>query len=248
MLNFFVRRDDDTRTLLRFTLVGDKAGDVDLDGAKVQAFLKLLKSRGTVVDATADTFEALLTQKSGERNPSLEVVADHLPASLRRNALANTMDVNDGNAARYRRSYAQLLAMIGRMHRAGVPLVAGTDDFAGFALHRELELYVKAGIPAPQALRIATVNGARYTGTLHEAGSIEPGKRADLVLVDGNPAERISDIRRVSLVIHGHRAVAPDAAYEAVGIQPFVPSAPIVRRPEAGAQAGAQSGSQSGNS
>lgn len=131
---------------------------------------------------------------------------------------------------RYRQSYANMLRLVGLMHQAGVPLLAGTDDFAGFTLQRELELYVKAGIPAGEVLKIATYSAAKHAGTLSESGSIERGKLADLVLVDGDPAKRIEDIRRVSLVIKGGVALAPDALYEALGITPFVVAAPVVQR------------------
>jgi cytosine/adenosine deaminase-related metal-dependent hydrolase len=228
MLNFFVKRDDDTRTLLRFTLVGDKAGEVALDGQKVKSFIKLLRERGTVVDPTAGTFEAMYLQRNGQPNPSLAAVAEHLPVTFQRGLLAASMDITDANAQRYQRSYAAMLALIARLHRAGVPLLAGTDDFAGFALHRELELYVKAGIPAPEALRIATVNGARYTGTLADRGTIERGKLADLVLVDGDPTTDIQAIRRTSLVFKGGVAFAPAEIHEALGIRPFVKPPEIV--------------------
>src|SRR5205823_6961479 len=66
---------------------------------------------------------------------------------------------------------------------------------AGFTLHRELELYVRAGLSPAQALQIATWNGARFTGRLAELGSIELRKRADLILVDGDPTR--SEERRV---------------------------------------------------
>jgi hypothetical protein len=229
MLNFFVKREDDTRTLLRFTLVGDKAGEVALDGPKVNSFIKLLRQRGTVVDPTAGTFEAMYLQRNGQPNPSLASVAEHLPVTFQRGLLSAAMDITDANALRYQRSYAAMLGLIARMHRAGVPLLAGTDDFAGFALHRELELYVKAGIPASEVLRIATVNGARYTGTLADRGTIERGKLADLVLVDGDPTSHIEDIRRTSLVFKGGVAFAPAEIHEALGIRPFVKPPEIVK-------------------
>ena len=139
--------------------------------------------------------------------------------------------VNEGNAARYAASYERMLALIGLMHKAGVPLVAGTDNWAGFSLHRELELYVKAGIPAPEVLRIATWNGARYSGSAAEAGSIEVGKRADLVLVDGDPSVNISDIRKLSLVLKAGVAYSPAEIFEAVGVRPFVAGAAIAAGP-----------------
>jgi Amidohydrolase family len=233
MLNFFVKPEHDTRTLLRFTLVGDQARAVDLNGPRVKKFLALLRKHGTAVDATLGTFEAMFKQRNGQANPSLTMVADHLPVALRRAILSNSMDVNEGNAARYRQSYDHMVAFVGLLHNAGVPLLAGTDDFAGFALHREMELYVKAGIPAAQVLKIATYNGAHHTGTWFDRGSIEAGKRADLVLVDGDPSLRIEDIRRVSLVIKGGLALAPDATFDALGIKPFVVAAPIMLRTSA---------------
>ncbi|HRI18190.1 MAG TPA: amidohydrolase family protein, partial [Burkholderiaceae bacterium] len=119
----------------------------------------------------------------------------------------------------------------GRMFAAGVPIVAGTDTWAGFGLHRELELYVAAGIPPLHTLRIATWNGAKYTQTLDQRGSIERGKLADLVLLDGDPSVDISDIRKASLVIKGGTAYAPAQIFEALGVRPFVPAAPIVSSP-----------------
>ena len=68
-------------------------------------------------------------------------------SAIQRDLRTNSMDVNESNVDRYRKSYAKMVAFVGMMHRAGIPLVAGTDAMPGFALHRELELYVKAGIP-----------------------------------------------------------------------------------------------------
>jgi imidazolonepropionase-like amidohydrolase len=107
------------------------------------------------------------------------------------------------------------------MYRAGVPLVAGTDSIAGFTLHRELEIYARLGIPTNEVLRIATWSGARYTDTLAQAGTIEAGKRADLILVDGDPVADISAIRRVALVMKGGAVYYPAEIYEALGIRRF---------------------------
>jgi hypothetical protein len=232
-LNFLVGKGDDTRTLLRFDLPGDKAGGLKLNDRRVRDFLALLKQRGTVVDPTATTFEAQYTQRQGQPNPSYAMVAAHLPAVMQRGLLSADVDMDDAKARRWGASWKVMVELIRRMHAAGIPLVAGTDATAGFALHRELELYVQAGIPAPQALQIATWNGAKYSDRLQEIGSIERGKRADLVLVDGDPVADIRAIRRVALVIQGlgneTRALSPSALYQAMGILPFVPSAEVVR-------------------
>ena len=96
-----------------------------------------------------------------------------------------------------------MVEFTGRMYRAGVPLVAGTDGLPGFTLQRELELYVQAGLTPSEVLQIATYNGAKYARVLDDRGIIAPGKRADLILVDGDPTQNISDIRKVALVIKG---------------------------------------------
>src|SRR2546430_15060473 len=87
-------------------------------------------------------------------------------------------NVTDQNAAKYRASYDKMVQFVGQLYRAGVPLEAGTDAIAGFTLHRELELYVRAGLTPSQALQVATWNGARFTGRLDELGSIEAGTGA----------------------------------------------------------------------
>jgi hypothetical protein len=233
MLNFLVRPGDDTRTLLRFSLVGDKAREIDLDGPKAQAFLKLLHSRGTVVDATVATFEGMYLQRNGQPSPSFGMIADHLPVLVQRGLLSAESDISDENEARYKAAFATMLGYVGRMHRAGVPLLAGTDSWPGFAQQRELELYVAAGIPPLQVLKIATWNGAKYTQTLATRGSIERGKLADLVLVDGDPSRNMADLRKASLVLKGGVAYAPAQVFEVLGVRPFVPAAPIVKPPPA---------------
>jgi imidazolonepropionase-like amidohydrolase len=81
---------------------------------------------------------------------------------------------------------------------------------------------VQAGIPAAEALRIATWGAARHLGALDRLGSIAPGKQADLVLLDGDPTADISAIRRVALVFQRGVAFHPAELYQAVGVAPFV--------------------------
>jgi len=142
------------------------------------------------------------------------------------------MDVNAGNAARFRNSYAKLLELTRRLYAAGIPLVAGTDNVAGFTLHRELEVYVEAGIGAAQALQIAARNGAKYTQLSDELGAVEVGKLADVILVDGDPTEDIARIRDVSLVMKEGVVYYPAEIYEALGIKRFR-SPPVVTTPSA---------------
>ena len=92
------------------------------------------------------------------------------------------------------------------MHEAGVLFLAGTDSASkftlpGFALHEELQLLVKAGFSPMEALQTATLNPARYLGKEKDSGTIETGKLADLVLIDANPLEDISNTAKIQAVI-----------------------------------------------
>jgi imidazolonepropionase-like amidohydrolase len=93
-----------------------------------------------------------------------------------------------------------------RAWKAGVPLVMGSDSgnpmvFHGPSLHRELQLWVEAGIPVTVALQAATVNAAKLLGASQHIGAIRQGMDADLLLVDGNPLQEIAATERISLVV-----------------------------------------------
>jgi hypothetical protein len=221
LLNFYVKPDTDTRTLARFTLIAENAHSLDLDAQPFQDLIKLFVAHKTVLDPTVCTFEAQFTQKPGEINPSFAAVADHLPINLRRSMHKSESQITDEIAPRWRASYKKMLDAVARFHRAGIPIVSGTDNFAGFTLQREFELYVKAGIPANEVLRIATWNGATYARVLADRGSIERGKRADLILIDGDPTQDISSIRNVALVLQDGDAYYPDELYAELGVKPF---------------------------
>ena len=220
-LNFLAGPEDDTRTPLRFSLVAEKAAGLDLGAPQVADFIALLKDKGVVVDPTVTIFDSMFRHRSGEVDPSYAMIADHMPPAVRRSMLAGEMDINDSNAATYARSADALLEMIARLHAAGVPLVAGTDAMPGFTLHRELELYQRSGISPADVLKIATLGSARVAGDEQNSGSISEGKRADFVLLAGNPLEDISAVRRPLAVFKGDRWYDPAQLHEAVGIKPF---------------------------
>jgi cytosine/adenosine deaminase-related metal-dependent hydrolase len=224
LLNFYVKPDTDTRSLQRFTLIAENANSLDLDAQPFQNLVKLFVAHNTVLDPTLTAFEAQFTQMPGELNPSLAAIADHLPITLRRGLYKSESEITKEMAPRWRASYAKMLEAVARFHRAGIQIVSGTDDVAGFAFQRELELYVKAGIPANEVLRIATWNGATYARVLADRGSIERGKRADLILIDGDPTQDISTIRNVALVLQDGDAYYPAELYGELGVKPFAPA------------------------
>lgn len=223
-INFFVLNflDDvkDTRTPVRFTSVADRAATVDLRDPRVRALVQLLKERKTVVDPTVNVFEAMFTDRPGQMPARYATLAERLPPQVRRYLLGGGLPVPEGKDERYRDSEKALLRMIRMLHDAGVTLVAGTDATPGFALHRELELYAEAGIPAPDVLRIATLGAARVMKRDAELGSVAPGKLADMILIDGDPTRRIADLDRVSLVVKDGSVYDAAALYRAIGVRP----------------------------
>lgn len=221
ILNFLTKKDDDTRTLLRFYLVGDNANQIDLDGPQVRDFIKLLQEKKVTIDATMTAFEYMFLQRQGAPNPSFNAVSPNVPAGLRRAWLINSMDINDKNAGPWSKSWQTMLGLLKRMYDAGIPLVAGSDDIAGFTLHREMEIYVQAGLTPAQALQIATFNGARVAGVLNRTGSITLGKDADLILVEGDPTTNISDLRKVALTMKAGTVYSPAEIYTTLGVKPF---------------------------
>jgi hypothetical protein len=231
LLNFFVKPDTDTRTLKRFYLVADETAGLDFDSKEVRDFIASLAAKGVVVDPTLATFE-FLHQRDGEMSPIVADIADHLPPSVQRGRRAAEMDIpDDATAALYDRSFEKLVEFVGLMHEAGVPIVAGTDEIAGFTLQRELELYVQAGMTPGEALRTATWNGAKYAGVLDDRGAVTEGRRADLVLVDGDPTTDISDIRDVAMVLKGDTVYYPSELHEALGVKPFATAVRVEPNP-----------------
>jgi imidazolonepropionase-like amidohydrolase len=221
-LNFLATRETDTRDLTRFTLVGDRVTQIDLTSAPVRAFVELLRSRGTVIDPTLAAFEGLFVAEPGRVPPGLESIAARLPVMTQRTFLIGGLPVTSPEQrAAYRAAYDRLLAWVKALHDAGVPVVAGTDHIGGLMLHHELALLVRAGLSPAAALQLATIGAARALRLEAKVGSIAPGKRADLAVIDGDP---LADIREVGAVVSTMRAgvMYPAAAlYERVGVAPY---------------------------
>jgi hypothetical protein len=218
-LNFLAGKVKDTRTPERFTAVGANAAKLDLDSKEVKDFINLLLQHHTTVDVTLVAFEGMFMERPGKVSPDFAPILGRLPAQVQRGAYSGGLPVTAENDQLYQDSYAAMLRMTKKMYDAGVPILAGTDALAGLMLHRELELEVRAGIPPAKALQIATWNAAKLLKQEKELGSIAPGKKADLVLVDGNPAEHISDVRRCRLVVKNGTLYKSDTVYAAVGIK-----------------------------
>jgi len=219
VLNFFPEVKD-TQTRARLTEPTKLAARLDLDSPEVQAFARLLKEHGTTLDPTMSVFENdILSRPTG--NPvTYAPVFRRLPTQVRRSMLSGGLPVPDGMDTTFKQSFANMVKLVGLLYKAGIPIEAGTDSLAGFTLHRELELDVQAGIPPAEVLKLATLGAARIMKKDTELGSIAPGKLADLVLINGNPATSISDVRKTALVMKDGVLYHPAELYAELGIQP----------------------------
>jgi imidazolonepropionase-like amidohydrolase len=219
VLNFFPEVKE-TQTSLRLTEPAKLGADLDLHSRDVQGFIQLLKDHRTIVDPTMSIFESQYTARPGEISPGFATVFKRIPVQVRRSLLNGGLQVPEGMDARYRESFAKMVALVGLLYKAGVPIEAGTDSLAGFALQRELELDAQAGIPPAGVLKLATLGAARIMKRDSELGSIAPGKLADVVLVDGNPVANISDVRKTVVVVKNGVVYKPSELDAELGIQP----------------------------
>ena len=217
MLNFMPDVKN-TNTPARLTEVAKRGADLDLDSAQVQAFIKLLQDHHTVLDPTLSVFENMFSGSVGKIPPGFQPIAARLPPQVRRGLMSEGLTPPPGMEERYRQSITRMVQLVGLMYRAGIPIEDGTDSMAGFTLQRELELDVQAGIPANKVLQDATLNATRIMKLDGELGSIAPGKLADLALVNGNPVNNISDIRKIEWVVKDGMSYKPEELYAALGI------------------------------
>jgi imidazolonepropionase-like amidohydrolase len=220
LLNFMPQVKD-TRTPARFTEVAAHGAEIDPQSDQVRALIELLKERKIVLDPTLSIFEGMIDDRPGKIAAGFAAVAANMPAQVRRGFLYGGLEVPDGMDQRYRDSFQRMLDMAKAFYDAGITIVAGTDSMAGFSLHRELELYASAGIPAPKVLQLATLGAARVVKRDGELGSITPGKLADMILVEGDPAAHISDVRRVRTVIKDGVVYQVADLDRALGVRPL---------------------------
>jgi hypothetical protein len=186
------------------------------DPVRVRELVELMVTHEVALDPTLTP----LNQWSRVPLPWFDRMLERLPPQARRRVAAAQGFYLWPSHPLWDQIFDNLLNIVRQMHEAGVPVLPGSDMMPGIAVHRELELYVQAGIPAPEVLTLATLGAARVMEMDDEVGSIEPGKLADLILVDGDPTTDISDIRRVVMVIKDGRVYDPAAIYRAVGVEP----------------------------
>lgn len=221
LLGWLLDEDADTRTPLRLTAMA-RARELDLDSARVRHTLDLMRERGVGLDTTTIILERLMLSRAGQVPVCDAAYLDHLPVKFQRSRRRTFVPAPGEDELRaYDESFPVLLQLMALVHEAGIPLWPGTDEGIGFGLHRELELYVAAGIPAAQVLRMVTLDCAEHVDRGHESGSVARGKNADLILIDGDPTADISTIRQIRMVVKGGDVYFPAEIYRELDITPF---------------------------
>ncbi|MGA7622881.1 MAG: amidohydrolase family protein [Candidatus Acidiferrales bacterium] len=192
--------------------------NIDLNSPETQKAIAFLVQHKTVVDPTVALFE-FLTASSAKPPASIEPGVAKVAPELQ--AILAEAGPPSPNAAVVEQSVHKDIAIIGALHRAGVPIVAGTDQTVpGYSLYREIELYVQAGFTPMEAIQAATIVPARVMGVDKELGTVETGKRADLIILDANPLESIHNIRSVKYVITNGTMYNCAELWQSVGFKP----------------------------
>jgi hypothetical protein len=208
---------DKANTAARIEGPAKYAKDLNLRSAEARAMFSELARRKTYVDPTLVVFEQALTAEGGTPVPAYSPYAHVVPPLVARGFRSGGHPLIENlTRADYRRSFAKLVELTGALHKAGVPIVAGTDG-EGMELVRELELYRQAGMTNAQALRTATIVPAQLVGADKRTGSIAVGKEADLVLVDGDVSRELGALRRVVTVVSDGYVMDADALRKSAG-------------------------------
>jgi hypothetical protein len=222
LLSFLIDTDkEDTRTPFRFTALGLRTAKLSLDDPRFQGLVAEMLKRKVAHDPTIAGFQSLLLARPGVTTQVDSAWLDHMPGPVQRSRKVALLDIKPGEDSVYRASSQRLREVLKYLFDRGIRLVPGTDDISGVMLHSELEEWQRAGIPPRDVLRLATVGAAEHLGLAHELGTIARGKRADLLLVPGDPTRDVSVLRGARLVMKDGVVYYPDELYQAIGMQPF---------------------------
>jgi enamidase len=192
---------------------------LDPDGPAVGALMRKLIDRHVALTSTLTVFETFTPGRPKAPEAALALLTPPLRQSyeLRWNAVRQS-----GQASVWSTFLPKLMRMERRFVAMGGTLLAGTDPTGyggvvpGWSGRRQVQLLVEAGFPFPQALKIATLNGARYLDRAGEVGSIEVGKRADLLLVDGDPVRDAAALDRMPVVFKAGIGYRTEAIFNAL--------------------------------
>jgi len=197
---------------------GSAPPKIDFDSEESQKVIRFFKDHNTVFDPTLSVYEWIL-HPSSVPFAQIDPGAAKLPQELI--APINNSGMPPERAEAAKANQELFVKIVGVLHKAGLTIVAGTDQVVpGHSLKRELELYVKAGFTPMEAIQAATIVPARVMKMEEDSGTLEVGKLADLILVDGNPLENISNLRNTRFVVTNGRMFECSKLWESVGFKP----------------------------
>jgi amidohydrolase family protein len=191
-------------------------GNLDLTSPLCEELVAELARRKVYVDPTLAVFRNMILlsdvpEVSGHSDNALAPrrLREFWPVYLKRTGCPQ-----GGPLADRQREFAKFQELTGKLYRAGVPLLAGTDApepqvTPGFSMHQELEMLVESGLPPAAALKAATLHNAQALRQEERLGLIAPGKLADLVILSANPLDDIRHTRQIESVIRGGRVCLP---------------------------------------
>lgn len=221
VLGWVIGAGEDTRTLFRLTAL-KRLPALDLSSAKVQHTIDAMVKGKKAIDPTLGIHEQLTQNRDGQIPPGAKDYFEHLPIGARRDMMKAWVDTSaPGDDKAYRDAFDKLIGVVKQLHDRGVFIVFGTDTGGSFTYHRELELYQKAGMTAPEILKRATLESARYLGEDQRRGSIAKGKLASFFLVPGDPTQDLKAIKKISMVVNDGVFYYPSEVYPKFGIKPF---------------------------
>ncbi len=192
--------------------------EIDIGSPAGQRLIAFLKDHGTVIDDTLALYEQITRPSrvpAETIEPGIAKVAPELRAQL------TSGGVPDALADQSTQAFSRLLAIVSALHKAGITVVAGTDQTVpGYSVYREIELYVQAGFTPLEALQAATIVPARVMKVADDTGTIEPGKRADFDILDANPLDDIHNVRSVRFVVSNGVLYETGSLWKSAGFLP----------------------------
>ncbi|MGI8581077.1 MAG: amidohydrolase family protein [Chitinophagaceae bacterium] len=183
------------------------------DAAKAHDLASIMAKNKTWQTPTLTALKIFssIADSSLAHDPKFEYLPAQLQTVIRKSPGKWWSQFTKEDTASWRKLYELQLKIVKELYKAGAPFLAGSDNGAaimilpGFGLHEELSLLVLAGLPPFKALQAATINPAVFLNKQKELGTVEVGKLADLVLLDANPLEDISNTRKINAVVANGR-------------------------------------------
>jgi imidazolonepropionase-like amidohydrolase len=177
--------------------------------------LQQLAAKKVVIDPTLSVYE-LMFRSTAEDPIKIEPGFYTLPEPLQ--VLFKNLGLDSARARAVKPVFEGLQQLIGKMKDHKIIFVAGTDmGFPGFSLARELEIYVASGLSPLEAIRTATIIPAGVMKKDQQYGTVMVGKKADLILVDGDPLSNIQDIRKIAVVFRNGVPYDPAVLHKLAG-------------------------------